>query len=239
MTLPSGADLYPVVEATWSPMRAFRVGPWMIRDGQGGGSRVSAATAVDAVSRADLAVAEAAMADLGQQSLFMIRDGDDALDEMLDGQGYAVKDPVALYAVDVARLTGEPLPPVSAMPAWPPLAIMAEIWRSGGIGPARLAVMERVKCPKTGLLGRIQDQPAASAFVACDGKVAMIHALEVVPALRRLGVARNMMRAAAIWAQNHGATTLALAVTRSNVSANALYSSLGMTVVGYYHYRIK
>ena len=52
-------------------------------------------------------------------------------------------------------------------------------------------------------------------------------------------VARNMMRAAAIWAQNHGATTLALAVTRSNVSANALYSSLGMTVVGYYHYRIK
>ncbi len=239
MSLPEGSAIYPVTEATWAPARAFRVGPWMIRDGQGGGSRVSAATAVDVFSDADLPAAEAAMADLGQQALFMIRDGDDALDTLLEANGYAVKDPVALYAVEVADLTTEPVPPVSAMPAWPPLAIMAEIWAEGGIGPARLAVMERVKCPKTGLLGRIQDQPAASGFVACDGKVAMIHALEVVPALRRLGVARNMMRAAAFWAQNQGATTLALAVTRSNVSANALYSSLGMKVVGYYHYRIK
>jgi GNAT superfamily N-acetyltransferase len=47
------------------------------------------------------------------------------------------------------------------------------------------------------------------------------------------------MRAAARWAARQGAAELALLVTRKNVPANALYTSLGMSVVGSYHYRIK
>jgi hypothetical protein len=48
-----------------------------------------------------------------------------------------------------------------------------------------------------------------------------------------------MMRAAAVWAQDHGAQTLACAVTSANTGARALYASLNMQNVGYYHYRAK
>jgi GNAT superfamily N-acetyltransferase len=67
----------------------------------------------------------------------------------------------------------------------------------------------------------------------------MIHAVEVRPALRRKGAARQMLNAAAHWAAEQGADRLALAVTEANAGARALYASLGMQPVGQYHYRIK
>ena len=45
-----------------------------------------------------------------------------------------------------------------------------------------------------------------------------------------------MMRAAAQWAQQAGASTLALAVSRSNTPAMALYHNLGFAEVGGYGY---
>jgi N-acetylglutamate synthase len=32
------------MEATWPPAATTRLGPWLLRDGKGGGKRVSAAT---------------------------------------------------------------------------------------------------------------------------------------------------------------------------------------------------
>ncbi len=239
MTLPGRDRLIGVVEATWPPARTRHLGPWTIREGRGGGQRVAAATAEAPVTAADLPAAEAAMADLGQPRLFMIRPGDGVLDDLLAAAGYRVKDPVLLYAVATGRLTAEPLRPVSAFDIWPPLAIMADLWAAGGIGAARLAVMDRAEDPKTAILARHRDQPAGAAFVALDGDIAMIHAIEVAPALRRSGVGANILRAAAHWAGRRGAAHLTLAVTRDNAPANALYASLGMQVVGHYHYRIK
>jgi GNAT superfamily N-acetyltransferase len=115
---------------------------------------------------------------------------------------------------------------------------MAEIWRAGGIGPERLAVMLRVAGPRAFLLGRSADRPAASAFVAAFGEVGMLHALEVAPFARRRGVGTALFRAAAAWALAEGAQSLALAVTRANAPARALYEGHGMAEVGGYHYRI-
>ena len=67
----------------------------------------------------------------------------------------------------------------------------------------------------------------------------MIHALEVLPHQRRQGVAGRIMRAAAIWAEEQGAHTISLIVTQANAGAGALYASLGMSLVGQYHYRIQ
>lgn len=238
MTLPSGPALYRVLEATWPPAGTRRVGPWTIRVGKGGGQRVSATTAEAAFSESDLAAAEAAMARLGQPALFMVRPDDQALDTLLDRRGYRIKDPVALYAIDTAGLTKSPVPPVSAFHVWPPLAIMTDLWAAGGIGAGRLDVMHRAAGPKTAILARHSDQPAGTAFVACHDGCAMIHAIEVAPAQRRRGVGANILRAAAHWAEREGAQFLTLAVTRANAPANALYASLGMQVVGHYHYRI-
>ena len=53
--------VYDLIDATW-PAAAFRqVGPWTIRTGGGGGSRVSAATALGPVQADAWAMAEQAM----------------------------------------------------------------------------------------------------------------------------------------------------------------------------------
>lgn len=239
MTLPDAKTLYDVLEATWPAATMHRAGPWMIREGAGGGKRVSAATVEADFTEADIASAEDEMQALGQDALFMLRPEDAALDQMLDQQGYRVIDPVDLYVLPVAALTQERLPLVTAFHIWPPLAIMPDLWAEGGIGPARIAVMNRVNVPKTAILARQTDQPAGTAFVAIHDGIAMIHAIEVAPKLRRQGVGTKILRAAAEWAQDNGATHLSLAVTGANTGANALYASLGMTVVGHYHYRIK
>lgn len=233
------ADYFAATETTWPAAQLQRVGPWMIRDGQGGGKRVSAATCETAWHVKDLAVAETRMTALNQPVLFMIRGGEDELDATLERQGYRVIDPVWIYTIDATALAAETLPKAVAMPSWPPLAIQRELWAEGGIGPARLDVMFRAKEPKTAILGRTNDQPAGSAFVACEDKTAMIHAIEVTPRFRRQGVARNMLRAAAAWSLNQGAAELSLLVTKSNTAANSLYTSLGMRIVGQYHYRIR
>ncbi|NCO87753.1 MAG: GNAT family N-acetyltransferase [Rhodobacterales bacterium] len=236
--MPDPAAVHAAVAATWPAAAVTRVGPWIIREGRGGGSRVSAATQAGPVSAADVPLAEAAMRALGQRPLFMLREEDGALDAVLAAAGYGVLDPVVGYAAPVSAIATQRPPPITTFEVWPPLAVQAEIWGEAGIGPARLAVMDRTAQPKTTLLGRVDDRPAGTAFVACHEGIAMLHALEVAPALRRRGLAGHMLRAAAFWAQAQGADWLALVVTRANAGANALYASLGMTVVGQYHYRI-
>lgn len=226
--------LAKVMEATWPPASQRILGPFTLRDGAGGGKRVSAASLDGPYSDTDLDALEAAMA----QPLMLIRAGDTALDAALDARGWQVIDPVVAYAAPVADLTAE-LPPLAAFPHWPPLEIARSIWAEGDIGPARIAVMDRATGPKTAILSRSGDRPAGAAFVACHGTEAMLHALEVRPDLRRLGVGATLLHAAANWAVSQGALRLSLVVTRQNAAARALYARLGMGVVGQYHYRMK
>ncbi|MDT8856951.1 GNAT family N-acetyltransferase [Paracoccaceae bacterium Fryx2] len=232
-------ELDRVMEATWPAAARWRVGPWTVRDGQGGGKRVSAATADGAWLPADIAGAEAAMQALGQDCLFMIRDGDGDLDAALAARGYRIVDPVVAYAAPCAALAHPAPDPMEAFAHWPPLGIATDLWAAGGIGPARLAVMLRVAGPRTAILARVADRPAGVGFVALAGQTAMLHALEVPPRLRRQGSANIILRASANWALQNGATTLSLVVTAANSAARNLYASLGMQPVGQYHYRQK
>lgn len=230
------SDLFAVTEATWPAAAFHKVGPFLVREGKGGGQRVSAATAEGDWTEADIDAVEAAQTGLGQHPLFMIRPDDTRLDAALAARGYAVKDPVNLYEAPVADLMGE-IKRLSAFTIWPPLAIMRDIWAEGGIGPGRIAVMERAKGPKTTVLGRVNDRASGAAFVAIDGKTAMLHALHIVPEQRRQSSAVYMMRKAAEWAQDHGVERFSVLVTQANDAANSLYTSLKMQVVGQYHYR--
>jgi GNAT superfamily N-acetyltransferase len=90
---------------------------------------------------------------------------------------------------------------------------------------------------KTGILARWNEKPAGVAFVAVDGDVAMVHAVEVLEHQRKQGVAEWMMRAAAIWAAKQGVTQIAVLCVTANKPANALYTKLGFTRAGTYHYR--
>lgn len=228
--------LYEACEQTWPAARRFDLGNWTLRNGKGGGKRVSAATANGPVTDADIPQAEAAMQDMGQTPLFMIRDGDAALDGMLAARGYAVVDPVVMYTLPIEKLTDVPIPHVTAFNLWEPLAIMREVWARGGVGPARLDVMNRAKT-KTSILARCQDQPGGVAFAAVHDSVCMVHAVEVPAHQRRQGVAQWMMRRAAFWGQAQGATELMALCVEQNEGANAFYRALGFSEQGRYHYR--
>ncbi|MFQ6547331.1 GNAT family N-acetyltransferase [Aestuariibius sp. 2305UL40-4] len=236
MTGPGMAGLYRVIEGTWPPASRQRVGPWTIREGRGGGGRVSSATAEAAVTDNDIPAAEAAMRSLGQTPLFMIREGEDRLDTLLAARGYGVKDAVNAYSAPVSAFPAPP--PITCFNVWPPLEIMKEIWAEDGIGPSRLAIMERAPEPKTAFLGRTDNQPAGALFVGCAEDLAMVHAVHVLDRFRRRGLAAQMMGAAARWAGWHGAEHILLMTTQVNTAANGFYRALGMSEIGHYHYRI-
>jgi GNAT superfamily N-acetyltransferase len=229
--------LAEVTEATWPPAATHRQGPWLIREGRGGGQRVSAASAMGDWTEDDIPTAESAMRALGQSPLFVLRPTDTALDHALAARGYTHHDPVVAYAAPVADLAATEPPFLTTFPHWPPLAVARQIWEQGGITPARIAVMDRVTGPKTAILGRTGDRAAGIAFTAIHGNVAMLHALETAPDQRRKGCGHNILRAAALWVRDHGADTISLLVTERNTAARALYTSLNFAVVGQYHYR--
>ncbi|MDG2406796.1 MAG: GNAT family N-acetyltransferase [Paracoccaceae bacterium] len=231
--------LYDVIEATWPPAAALPYGNWTIREGQGGGKRVSAATENGLVESRDLVGAEREMQALGQTPLFMLRAGETDLDKLLDQAGYDIIDPVHLFQCPIATLATERPPKVSMFDLWEPLHIQYDIWQAGGIDPPRWAIMERVKGAKTSLLGRCNNRPAATGFVAVHDGIAMVHAIEVLADQRGQKVATWLMRAAAFWAADHGASQIAVLCRKANSAANGLYSSLGMQLSGFYHYRIQ
>lgn len=228
--------LLVVMEETWPAAGQKGFGPLLIRDGQGGGKRVSAASIRGDWTARDLDQAETVMRDRGQAPLFQLLPDQQALDGEFCARGYALVDPVLGYTAPVASLA-VPLPPWVTFPHWPPLEIVRDIWAEAGIGPGRVAVMGRAGGFKSVILARQDDRPAGVLFVAVSGGSAMIHALEVRLEARRKGVAAQLLHASATWAQAMGALDLCLVVTVANAPARALYAKLGMTEMAGYHYR--
>ena len=239
---PDMARLYEVVEVTWPAARLIPAAPFTLRDGAGGGKRVSAATLDSPGGTApegEIERAASAMRAQGETPLFMLRDGDHDFDAQLAHAGYDIIDPVNIWLSPIETLSEMTPPRTASFHIWEPMAIQRDIWAKGGIGPARLAVMDRATCPKTSLFGRNGDRPAATGYVGLHDGIAMVHALEVLASQRRAGQGRWLMIEAARWAAGQGAQHMSVICTAANTGANALYSALGMARVGGYHYRIK
>ena len=237
---PTAQRLYDAIDSTWPPVAFREVGPFTLRRGDGGGQRVSSASLCgDSFEISDIEAVEKAMDALGQPRLFMIRDSDQTLDAALADQGYRVKDPVTLFAGSSAKLAEYDPQGFAVIDSAEPMAIMSEIWETCGIAKGRRDVMRRANGVKACFLGRMDDQPAGVTYVGCDGDLAMMHALEILPDMRRKGLALQMMGATGAWAARNGADTFTLVVLTANDAACGLYRKLGMVEVGKYHYRIK
>jgi len=230
-------DYFDVIDTTWPAERYVTEGPWRLRQTKGAGSRVSSISAIEPWAEADIDRAIAAAHAVQQRPLFMIKSGEDHLDEALAARGYTVEDPSVIYALPIAPLITEPLPYAKAFAMWPRVAIMDDLWDNGGIGPARRTIMERATCPKTTVLGRAGDRAAGVAYVGLHGKTAMMHAVEVASAHRRQGVSAWILRAACHWVAANGGDEISMVTTRANAPANAAYTSQGGQLVGHYHYR--
>lgn len=226
-----------VFETSWPAAETRDSGAFRSGRGLGAGGRVSSTVALrpdwDA---ADIPAVEAAHRDWGQRPMFRVPQQDARLQDALAARGYVAETPTAIMRAECATLLAEPVPEMTTFTIWPPLAIQRDLWAAGNIGTARQAVMPRVLPAHTSVLGRLDDRAAGAAFVAADGPVAMIHAIEVAPQFRRRGLAGWMIRAAAAWATEQGAARLALAVSRANTGARATYDRLGFHEVGSYDY---
>ncbi len=236
---PTAARLFQAMDATWPAAEFFHAGPWTLRRGLGGGKRVSAATSDSPRALDQIDLAEAEMVKIGQNPLFMIREKDTALDQRLAARNYKIVDPVLVFCARAEMIAKINPAPLDAIPCQDPLALMVELWKTGGIDAARVDVMHRTTAPKTHLFSRFNETPAGVAFVACDGGIAMLHALEIALDCRRFGVARKMLGRAAIWAMEQGADTLSAVTTGQNLPAQRLFAGIGMQVATKYHYRMK
>ncbi len=231
-------DPLALMRASWPPEGTDPCGPFAIPRGPGGGKRVTAAWCSGVPDAAEITAAERAMDAAGRQALFAVTPEQGALDRELARRGYLALDPTLALTAPVARLDSPP-PPVSGFLAWPPLRVQRDIWAAARIGPDRLAIMERADHPKTSILGRAEDRPAGTAFVAASDGAAMVHALVVRPAQRRRGLAGHMMAHAARWAARQGAENVVVLVTEANEAAIAFYRSLGFAGGRCYHYRVR
>ncbi len=232
------AASFEVLAATWPPATYHREGPWLFRQSPGGGKRVMAASGEGPVTRENIEQAEQRMRDMGQPVLFQLGPSD-PLDPILAEMGYLRVDETMLYVCPIGVLAQHPVPPVTAFPIWPPLQLARDIWDQGGIGEDRVAVMERAQCPRTAILGRVNDRAGGVCYAAIHKGCAMLHALEVLPEQRRSGLGRSLVVASAHWAASQNASHFALLVTRQNKPARALYEALGMQPMDGYHYRVK
>ena len=235
MQRPTSHELFKAVDATWSAKNFIDHDGWIIREGAGGGQRVSAATLEAPLNSANILSAEQKMESIGQNSLFMVRDSDADLDIVLEQANYGIVDPVVVLASPVNELLNHKYTNHQTSLSQTPNQSAKEIWASGGIGADRLAIMERVVEPKA----IIQSGDMGVAFSASHKGIAMVHAVEVSKDHRRKGVANALMYKAALWAQDQNCDWLAVLTVRENIPARTLYETLGMTEAAAYHYRLK
>ena len=238
MTLKNGSDIFEAIDVTWPAEKFLEIPKWKLRRSAKGGKRVSAATAIGAPDISDIKLAENKMVQWHQDKLFMIKKNEIILDEALSASGYRVIDPTNIWSISSKNLSIQKTLPVKAFTIFPPLAIQIELWRANHISPSRIEIMDRVKTHKTTIFGRINARPAASAFVAVSNKFAMVHALVVDKKCRRQGMGKFVMQKVGSWAYQMGAESVVALCTEKNCSANILYKSLGMQVIGKYHYRV-
>lgn len=236
MQRPSPTELFHAVDATWPPLAFHSHDGWLVREGAGGGQRVSAATLLSDLESVKIAAAVEKMQSLDQDRLFMIRNSDFDLDKNLQSLGYDIVDPVVILTEQTRKLLSAPPKEkydIRALDA--PNEDAKAIWAEGGIGPYRLNVMTRVKVPKTIL---VADEMGV-AFAAASNGIAMVHAVEVATDHRRKGVANALMYKAVQWAENQNCDWMAVLTVKENIPARTLYENLGMVKAAAYHYRIK
>jgi len=234
---PSEVELFQAIDGTWPAYALHSAGVWTLREGRGAGQRVSAASTICKARKQDIIQAADLMKKMGQTPLFMVRGEQPELDELLEGFGYKVVDPVDVLMMRTADLAYYEKTALEVVFTKYPLAILAEIWRGGGIDAPRLEVMCRAAEPKTCLFSRYDNHPAGAGFIACHNKIAMVHAVEILEHARRKGVAESMMRGAGWWAMQQGVEWFTCLATSENTPAQRLYRKMGMEVATRYHYR--
>ena len=171
------------------------------------------------------------------------------LDAVLATRGYTLEAPTFVQVAALATLL-ERLPSLRHYPTfevevseefdpqWFELYCAAETVSSGA-APVRRAILERIS-PLHGFVTLYADgAPAAVGMGVVEAGWLGIFSMATLPAYRRQGAARAILRTLAVWAQLYDAQRAYLQVMAHNIAAQALYASAGFVTAYRYHYRVK
>jgi N-acetylglutamate synthase len=246
--VPVSRDILLAIEQaavrSWPALEAADIDGWGWRYASGGSLRANSVAALAFTgARVEAAIAEAERRyrAKGAPCRFTIAEvsvpGD--LDSRLAGLGYARSEDHVTMAKAVpadARLPGE----VELSPE--PTAEWLNVYLSGlaadrkAIAPAILAGLP---APRTFFACRRAGSVLGAGLTIPDGELASVQCMATLPAARRQGCARAVLRAIEAQAAACRCRYLYLQTESANVGAVALYQSFGFHVAGRYHIRMR
>jgi len=231
--------------AAWPALETAGIEGWLWRYSGGGSQRANsvsplAFTGVD-VERA-IDEAERRYRARGAASMFQICDVNEPadLDQRLERRGYRLQEPCTALAKSIppeAATSRDPEVEAADAPseAWLSVYLAGITESRRGLAPRILA---RVPHPRSFLLLRDPDGPAATALAVAAEGVVIAECVSTLATRRRSGAATRVMRALEAWGARQGAAIAALQAVAANAPAQALYARLDYARVGGYHYRV-
>jgi ribosomal protein S18 acetylase RimI-like enzyme len=247
--------LETIAANAWLAAEVEACGGWQLRSTQGVTRRAnsvwpnrdSGALAIEV----KLAQVETFYAARNRPAIYQICDAMQPaqLDAMLAARGYTFEAPTFVQTVPLATLL-ERLPSLRHYPAFE-VEVSEEFdaqWFSlycrleevsTVAAPVRRAILERI-APTHGFVTLYAEgMPVAVGLGVVEAGWVGVFSMATLPAFRRRGAARAILRTLAVWAQLYDARHAYLQVMVDNLPAQQLYASAGFTTAYRYHYRVK
>lgn len=236
-------DLEAALYELWSPNEQSMIHGWTARAASGFTRRINSATGVGEPA-ASPAEYRALVSWYAERSLPLIVRVTPLLDPALARRvqaswGLVSRDPTLVMTKDLAAVEGStsvegsiPVDVVDPTTEEFLRLVCARNHRPPTDGPHYRRIMSRLGPRAAGL--RVGHD--AVGFVAIDGDLSAVFSVAVDPALRRRGLASEIMATAADWATSRGAHRQFLQVEVANVPAVGLYEAIGFSAAYEYSY---
>ncbi len=229
--------LEPIADDAWPARERERLGGWRLNASSGHSMRINACWPLGAPDRDPEAAIEAVEAWFSARGLpprFKLTDGVVAPAD-LAARGYGGGKETLVMA---GGTTGEGDPSVRLL-STPDATFEAVFTASAGDpedGRERIEALGRMPPPACFAKLDIDGAPAAIGVAALGGGFAGVFGMRTVPAHRRKGLARRVLRALLAEARQRGVERAWLQVEADNAPAIALYADEGFEPAYRYHY---
>lgn len=230
-------DVDLLVHEAWPAWEQRALGDWVLRYAGGVTKRANSVLALGEPDDLDAAVQEAEdfYAARGVPCAFSVgASTPPALDRALEARGYTLVDPTVVMCGSV---TADPVVPVR-VEKQPWDGWLRTWWEVDGRYATGLESAERIITGVPAWYAAVEEDgtPVAVGRGVPQGDVLGVYCMATLPAHRRRGLVRAVLRALAAAS---GLRDAYLVVTERNTAAQALYAGEGLRPRGRYHYRVR